>query len=171
MECGWKKRRAHPKQTLKACSLFCAFFLAFWPTYVFYRTQIFCWDDNPSKSSAEGGSKQTDLMPKFVQSFSSHVYFAHVKTLQSTGCSNSLIDLTTLLYSLEASLYCEYRGNKLLRNISNLQSNYRFYNPKDHSPFPVITFLSRRSVGPIASNHLQSQNACTPKIFPRNVDN
>lgn len=166
---GTKRGGPHPKQTLKAFSLFRAFFLAFWPHYVFYRTQIFCWDDNPSKSSAEGGSKQTDLMPKFVQSFPSHVYFAHVKTLHSTGCSNSLTYLTTLLYSLEASLYCEDVGNMLLRNISNHLSNYKFYNPKDHSLVPVTTFLSRRSDRLSALNHLQSQNAC--KTSPRNVDN
>lgn len=166
---GRKRGGPHPKQTLKAFSPFCAFFLAFWPPYVFYRTQIFCWEDNPSKSSAEGGSKQTDLMPKFVQSFPSHVYFAHVKTFHSTGCSNSLTDLAPLLYSLGASLYCEDGGNMLLRNTSNHLSNYKFYNPKYHSLIPVTNFLSRRSDRVSAPNHLQSQSAC--KMFPRNVDN
>lgn len=154
---------------MKACSLFCAFFLAFWPTYVFYRTQIFCWDDNPSKSSAEDGSKQTDLMPKFVQSFPSHVYFAHVKTFHSTGCSNTLTDLTPLLYYLEASLYCEDGGNIFLRNFSKHLSNYKFLKPKDHSLILVTNFLSCRSDRLGAPYHLQSQNVC--KMFPRNFDN
>jgi len=99
-------------------------------------------------------------MPKFVQSFPSHVYCAHVKTFHSTGCSNSLTDLSSLLYSLEASLYCEDGGNTLLRNISNHLSNYKFCNPKDHSLIPVTTFLSRRSDKLSAPNHFQSQNAC-----------
>jgi len=102
-------------------------------------------------------------MPKFVQSFPSHVYFAHVKTFHSTGCSNSLTDLTSLLYSLEASLYREDGGNILLRNISNHLSNYKFCNPKYHSLIPVTTFLSRRSDRLSGPKHFQSHNAC--KMF------
>lgn len=151
---GRKREGPQPKQTLKACSLFRAFFLASWPLYVFYRTQIFCWDDNPSKSSVEGGSKQADLIPKFVQSIPSHVYFAHVKTFHNTGCSNSPTDLTRLLYSLEASLFCEDGGNILLWIISNHLSHYKFYNPKGDRLIPVSNFLLRKSEELIDSNHL-----------------